>query len=100
MKNFINKIIYVLIGLYLATPNLVYAKTSSQSELKVVMAKFMTVMIAVMVASFLLFIIGLLLKRFLAPNYIKNEENNNNSLYAPRDKDEAIVGFIMKNRLK
>ena len=86
--------------LLLFAPLQVQAKSPMPNELKVVMAKFITVMIGVAVASFLLFIIGLLFKRFFEPHYFKNEEMRRNSLNSPRDKDEAVMNFIMKNRLK
>ncbi len=100
MNNIRNIIISVFMGLYLLAPNAAYAKSSAPNELKVVMAKFLTVMVAVMVASFLLYVAALLVKRFFMPNYIKNEEIHMNSLNSPKDKEEAIAGFIMKNRLK
>ncbi len=101
MKKIIsNKIKYALLGLYLLAPNAVYAEQSASSEFKVVFAKFFVGMIAVAVFSFLIYLGLSLYNRFFVANHIKDEEIRKNSLNAPRDKDEAIVGFIMKNRLK
>ena len=98
--NLNSKILYLLTGLYLLAPNAVYAKNSSSSELKTVIAQFLTVMIGVAISSFIIYVIFALYNKFFVSKDIKNTQIRKNSLNPPRDKDEAITKFIVKNRLK
>ena len=99
-KKLLKQIIFVLAGLYLSVPQAVYAKTAASGELKVVIARFSTAMIGVLVFSFLIYILLALYNKFFVARNVKDEEIRRDSLNSPRDKDEAIMKFIMKNRLK
>ena len=96
----LKRIIFVLGGLYLTAPQAVYAKSAFTGELKVVIARFSTAMIGVLVFSFLIYLLLAIYNKFFVASHIKDEEIRRDSLNSPRDKDEAIMKFIMKNRLK
>lgn len=94
------KLAYILMGLYLLAPQVVFAKSTLPAEFKVVFAKFSVGMIGVALFSFLIYLALALYNKFFVAPHIKNEEMRRNSLNSPRDKDEAISDFIMRNRLK
>lgn len=96
---FVNKL-YVLLGVLFITPNFAFAKSAIHPELKIIAAKFSIAMIGVVLFSLLLYIGLSLYNRFFVSDNIKNESVRNNSLASPRDKQEAIMSFIYRNRLK
>ncbi len=69
-------------------------------SLKFVIMKFGIAMGGVALFSILLFIGLSVYNKFFVDVQIKNFNLRQYSLRTPRDKDEAILGFITKNRLK
>ncbi len=57
-------------------------------------------MAGIIVFSFALYIILALYNRFFVPSYLKNHDLYNDSLKTPSDIDEAIKGFILKNKIE
>jgi len=84
----------------LCTTNLAFAQPAETSALKTGIVKIVLAMLGV--GAFTIFIsIGLsLYNRFFVPNEIKNYKLGKNSLRSPSDKDEAIIMYLTKNKLK
>jgi hypothetical protein len=100
MKNkIINKIILSAMAVYI-TAMPVFAKTLSHPELKFVIKKFGVAMIGVMLFSFMLYLGLALYNKFFVSEQIKEFKLRKDSLRTPSDKDEAIMMFIAKNKLK
>ena len=95
-NNFINKIIVAVFALCFSA-NAAYCE---QLTLKTTITKFGLAMFGVLFFSILLYV-GLTLynKLFVAP-YVKDVELRDYSLHSPKDKEEAIMMYISKNRLK
>lgn len=101
MKNKIyNKIIAILVVLF-CTTNFAYAQPSFiNSEIKHLAVKLGIAMIAVVLVTILLTIGLSLYNRFLVPDNVKDYKLNKDSLRTPADKEEAVMMYITKNRLK
>ena len=69
-------------------------------SLKVVAVKFGLAMGGVVVFSILLYVGLSIYNKFFVDAKIKNFNLRQDSLRTPTDKDEAIMTFITKNRLK
>lgn len=69
-------------------------------SLKLVAVKFGIAMGGVALFSILLYIGLSIYNKFFVDAQIKDYNLRQNSLRTPRDKDEAIMGFITRNRLK
>ena len=98
--NFNNKLFSILLGTMILVPNFAIAKASNHPELKVIIAKFSIAMIGVALFSILIYIGLSLYNKFFVSDYITDSKRRIDSLASPRDKDEAITNFILKNRLK
>ena len=100
MKNkIINKIILSAMAVYI-TAMPVFAKTFSHPELKFVIKKFGIAMIGVMLFSFVLYLGLAFYNKFFVSEQIKDFKLRKDSLRTPSDKDEAVMMFIAKNKLK
>ncbi len=101
MKNKIfNKLNAILVVLF-CTTNFAYAKTFTLGpEVKSIMVKFGLAMMGVVLFSMLISIGLSLYNKFFVSNYVKDYKLNRDSLRTPADKDEAIMMFITKNRLR
>ena len=99
MKNkFVNRIIAIL-AVFLCTANFAYA-VSIPPEVKTIAVKFSLAMFGVVLFSILISIGLSLYNRFFVSAQIKDYKLNKDSLRTPKDKDEAIMMFITKNRLR
>ena len=93
-----NKILALIFTLItISTP--VFAKTFSP-EIKFIMSKFGVAMLGVAGFSFLLFFGLSLYNKFFVDSQIKDFNLRKDSLRTPKDKDEAIMSFITRCRLK
>ena len=69
-------------------------------SLKLVAVKFGIAMGGVVFFSLLLYVGLSIYNKFFVDNRIKDYNLRQNSFMTPRDKDEAIMSFITRNRLK
>ncbi len=102
MKNKLFNIILTAMAVsYTALPSFAQ-KTVEQNvpSMKFIMTKFGIAMIGVMAFSLLLYIGLSLYNKFFVDEQIKNFKLRKDSLRTPSDKDEAIMMFIAKNKLK
>ncbi len=98
MKNNLIKIILVLCGVFL-TPQVSFAAKITP-EMKVVITKFGLAMAGVVAFSLILYIGLSLYNKFFVGEQIKDFNLRKDSLRTPSDKDEAVMMFIAKNRLR
>ena len=96
-KSFKN--LYMALAVLFMTANTVYAKPIINSAVKSVVTKYGTAMMAIFIVSFLLYF-GLLLynKIFVTPR-IYDCNLNKDSLRTPKNKEDAVLTFITRNRL-
>lgn len=98
MKNKIYKLyMAVLAVFYTALPSFASKVTP---EMKIIMTKFGLAMGGVAAFSFILYIGLALYNKFFVGEQIKDFNLRKDSLRTPADKDEAVMMFIAKNRLK
>lgn len=101
MKNkFIKNLSYAILVVFFSTANFAYALPSLPQEVKTIAVKFTLAMLGVILFSIVISVGLSLYNRFFVPNVIKDYKLNKDSLRTPKDKDEAIMMFITKNRLK
>lgn len=100
MKNnlFVNRVIMAILAVFLCTAN--FAHAALPAEIKTVAVKFTLAMFGVVLFSVLITVGLSLYNRFFVSSHIKDYKLNRDSLRTPKDKDEAIMMFITKNRLK
>lgn len=101
MKNKFNykNIIAILVVLF-CTTDFAFAKNSNIAAIKPIFVKFSLAMLGIVFFSILMWIGLSIYNKFFIPSQIKDFNLNKNSLRTPQDKDEAILMFITKNRLK
>ncbi len=100
MKNkFLNRIYIAILAVFLCTANFAYA-VSISPEIKTVAVKFTLAMFGVVLFSILISVGLSLYNKFFVSAHIKDYKLNRDSLRTPKDKDEAIMMFITKNRLR
>jgi hypothetical protein len=101
VKNRFNykNIIAILVVLF-CTTDFAFAKNANLNAIKLIAVKFTLAMLGIAFFSILLWIGLVLYNKFFVPSQIKDFNLNKNSLRTPQDKDEAILMFITKNRLK
>lgn len=98
MKDKIYKLyMAVLAVFYTALPSFASKVTP---EMKIIMTKFGLAMGGVAAFSFILYIGLALYNKFFVGEQIKDFNLRKDSLRTPADKDEAVMMFIAKNRLK
>jgi hypothetical protein len=98
MKNKIYKLcVTVLAVFFTALPSFALKVTP---EIKTVMTKFGLAMGGVVAFSLILYIGLSLYNKFFVGEQIKDFKLRKDSLRTPSDKDEAVMMFIAKNRLR
>ena len=98
MKNKIYKFCMAVFAvLFTATPSFASKITP---EIRIIITKFGLAMVGVVVFSLILFIGLSLYNKFFVDERIKDFRLRKDSLRTPSDKDEAVMMFIAKNRLR
>lgn len=98
MNNKIYKMFIIPVFAVFITAMPVFA--ASNSEINIVMKKFVIAMIGVALFSLILYLGLTIYNKFFVSEQIKDFNLRKDSLRTPRDKDEALMMFIAKNRLK
>ena len=99
----IQKIIFAISVVLLSTTEVAYAVEQSPEmklAIKTMVTKFSLAMIGVVVFSIVISIGLSLYNKFFVSSQIKDFKLSKDSLRTPNDKDEAVIMFITKNRLK
>ena len=99
----IQKIIFAISVVLLSTTEVAYAVEQSPEmklAIKTMVTKFSLAMIGVVVFSIVISIGLSLYNKFFVASQIKDFKLSKDSLRTPNDKDEAVIMFITKNRLK
>ena len=102
-NKFIQKVIFAISVVLLCTTEFAYAiEQSPETKLaiKTMVTKFSLAMIGVVVFSIVISLGLSLYNRFFVSSQIKDYKLSKDSLRSPNDKDEAVMMFITKNRLK
>ena len=101
MKNklFHNFILAILVVLF-STTNTAYAHGAKLRAMKPMIEKYAIVMVAIVVASFTLYVGLSIYNRLLAMNKLKNFTESNSSLKTPETVENSVTMYITKNRLK
>jgi len=89
-----------ILAVLLCTADFATAKTSIPAELKPIIVKFVLAIAGVVVFSIVISIGLGLYNKFFVAKQIKDFKMSKDSLRTPKDKDEAVMSFITKNRLK
>ncbi len=101
MKNKIFKnLIYAILVVLFSTANFAYAAPTITPEMKTIIVKFSLAMAGVIVFSIIITAGLSIYNRFFVASQIKDYKLSRDSLRTPSDKDEAVLMFITKNRLK
>lgn len=95
-QNFILAILVVL----LSTTNIAYAHGARLRAMKPMIEKYAIVMIAIAIASIVLFVGLSLYNRMLALKQLSKFKEANTSLKTPESVQDSITMYITKNRLK
>lgn len=95
-KNFILAILVVLFS----TTNFAYAHGARLRAMKPMIEKYAIVMVAIVVASFALYVGLYIYNRLLAMKKLKNFTESNSSLKTPETVENSVTMYITKNRLK
>ena len=98
MKNNLIKIIMLFCAIIFTAQASYAAKITP--EMKVVITKFGLAMTGVVAFSLILYIVLALYNKFFVGEQIKDFNLRKDSLRTPSDKDEAVMMFIAKNRLR
>lgn len=101
MKNklFNNFILAILVVLF-STTNTAYAHGARLRAMKLMIEKYAIVMVAIVVASFALYVGLSIYNRLLAMKKLKNFTESNSSLKTPETVENSVTMYITKNRLK
>ena len=99
-NNFIQKLKYAVLAVFLSTANVVYSKPVAQVNSNLSLSKFLIAMCAILVFTIVVYLGLLLYNKFFVSNHLKNMDLYNDSLEAPSDTENAINTFISKNRLR
>lgn len=98
-KLFNNFILAILVVLFSAT-NTAYAYGARLHALKPIIEKYLAAMVAIVVASFALYVGLSIYNRLLAMKKLKNFTESNSSLKTPETVENSVTMYITKNRLK
>ncbi|MBP3820579.1 hypothetical protein J6G99_02920 [bacterium] len=90
---------FTLVFTFVMVASPAFAKTFSP-ELKLMISKFTIAMSGVAAFSFLLFLILSLYNKFFVDSQVKDFNLRKDSLRSPIDKEDAIMTFITRCRLK
>ena len=99
----IQKIFYAISVVLLCTTEFACSAEKSPEvnlAMKAVIVKFSLVMIGIVVFTILISVGLSLYNKFFVAAQIKDYKLSKDSLRTPSDKDEAVLMFITKNRLK
>ena len=101
MKNklFNNFILAILVVLF-STTNFAYSHGARLRAMKPMIEKYAIVMVAIVVASFALYVGLSIYNRLLAIKKLKNFTESNSSLKTPETVENSVTMYITKNRLK
>lgn len=101
-KKFLNKFIIAMTVVLFCTTEVAFADQDPavKSALKTIVSKFVLVMLGIFAFTVLMTIGLSIYNRFFVPAQIKDYKLSKDSLRSPLDKDEAVLMFITKNRLK
>lgn len=101
MKNklFNNFKLAILVVLF-STTNTAYAHGAKLRAMKPMIEKYAIVMVAIVVASFALYVGLSIYNRLLAMKKLKNFTESNSSLKTPETVENSVTMYITKNRLK
>lgn len=101
MKNkLIHKLMYAISVVILFTADFAYSAPSAKAAIKTLMTKYSLAMFGVVVFSVLIYIGLTVYNKFFVASQVKDFKLSKDSLRTPSDKDEAVMMFITKNRLK
>jgi hypothetical protein len=101
VKNKFNyKNIIAILVVFLCTTDFAFANNAGIAAIKPVAVKFTLAMLGIVFFSIVMWVGLALYNKFFVPAQIKDFNLNKNSLRTPQDKDEAILMFITKNKLK
>lgn len=98
-KLFNNFILAILVVLF-STTNTAYAHGAKLRAMKLMIEKYAIVMVAIVVASFALYVGLSIYNRLLAMKKLKNFTESNSSLKTPETVENSVTMYITKNRLK
>ena len=98
-KLFNNFILAILVVLF-STTNTAYAHGAKLRTMKPMIEKYAIVMVAIVVASFALYVGLSIYNRLLAMKKLKNFTESNSSLKTPETVENSVTMYITKNRLK
>lgn len=101
MKNkLVHKLMYAISVVILFTADFAYSAPSAKAAIKTLMTKYSLAMFGVVVFSVLIYIGLTVYNKFFVASQVKDFKLSKDSLRTPSDKDEAVMMFITKNRLK
>ena len=100
MKNKSYKILVAILVVLFGTTNLAYSAPAVTTSIKSGIVRLSLAMLGVVAFSVIISIGLSLYNRFFVPSDIKNYKLSKNSLRSPSDKDEAIIMYLAKNKLK
>ncbi len=101
MKNkLINNFKLAILVVLFSTTNTAYAHGARLRAMKPMIEKYAIVMVAIVVASFALYVGLSIYNRLLAMKKLKNFTESNSSLKTPETVENSITMYITKNRLK
>lgn len=91
---------YAVSVVILFTAETAYSAPSAKAAIKTLMTKYSLAMFGVVVFSVLIYIGLTVYNKFFVASQVKDFKLSKDSLRTPSDKDEAVMMFITKNRLK
>lgn len=99
-NNIYRKLLAAILVVLFSSANFAYAFPTVPAEMKTVIVKFSLAMMGVVLFSIVISVGLSLYNKFFVSSHIKDYKLNRDSLRTPEDKDEAVMLFITKNRLK
>lgn len=101
LKNkLINNFKLAILVVLFSTTNTAYAHGARLRAMKPMIEKYAIVMVAIVVASFALYVGLSIYNRLLAMKKLKNFTESNSSLKTPETVENSVTMYITKNRLK
>ena len=101
MKNkLVNNFKLAILVVLFSTTNTAYAHGARLRAMKPMIEKYAIVMVAIVVASFALYVGLSIYNRLLAMKKLKNFTESNSSLKTPETVENSVTMYITKNRLK
>lgn len=102
-NKFIQKFLFAVSVVLFCTTEIAYSAQQSPEvklAMKTMITKFSIVMFGIVAFSIIMSVGLSLYNKFFVSSQIKDFKLSKDSLRAPNDKDEAVMMFITKNRLK